>query len=35
MAETGSGWGLILLLGFALAGLLVVVRLLRVRALPG
>jgi hypothetical protein len=35
MAETGGGWGLILLLGFALAGLLVVFRTLRVRGLPG
>jgi cbb3-type cytochrome oxidase subunit 3 len=35
LAETGGGWGLILLLGFALGGLLVVFRTLRVRGLPG
>lgn len=34
MADTGVGWGAVFLLGFVLAGLVAVFRLLRVRGLP-
>jgi len=33
IADTGSGWGTLLLWGFVLAGLLIAFRLLRVRGL--
>jgi LPXTG-motif cell wall-anchored protein len=33
--DTGAGWGLFILWGFALAALLVVFRVLRLRGLPG
>jgi len=35
ISDTGAGWGMVFLWGFVLAGLLVVVRLLRVRSLRG
>ena len=35
ISDTGLGWGMLFLLGFGLAGLLVVVRLMRVRGLAG
>jgi hypothetical protein len=35
LSETGAGWGTIFAWGFALAGLLLVFRFLRVRGLPG
>ena len=35
ISDTGLGWGTLFLLGFALAGLLVVIRMMRIRGLAG